>query len=73
MMREIEPLAPVDCEQLAAAVGPASLLAGMDVVLFTDSLPPMPQQAACITAAASCQSTVGSGQLVAALDVRRCA
>jgi hypothetical protein len=46
MMREIEPLAPVDCEQLAAAVGPASLLAGMDVVLFTDSLPPMPQQAA---------------------------
>ncbi|MEO0017920.1 MAG: hypothetical protein RLZZ522_1203 [Verrucomicrobiota bacterium] len=46
----------VDCWQLAAAVGPASLLAGGE---WRRGPPFMPQQAASITATASCrQSTV---------------
>ena len=52
-------LLAVDCGQLAAAVGPASLLAGVDG-FRSPTFPSMPQQAASFTAAANCrQSTDG--------------
>ncbi len=49
----------VDCVQLAAAVGSASLLARDASGYFTGLRNPMPQQAAGITAAASCPQSTG--------------